>query len=146
MKTLAPTRFIAVDGEGVDVWVEEEMYDEDSGEFVSELVKEHQYVLLSIGEESIHHNGIPLTWREIFPFLWRQFEENPDAAFVGFFLGYDFTMWLKDLSEKDAKRLLTKSGIESRQRLGGSPLPFPVIVENRWEIDILGAKRFKLRP
>lgn len=127
------TDFIGVDGEGVT---------REDGT--------HDYVLLSVGNESLYNpDGSRLTWREIFPFLYDQYKENPHAAFVGYYLGYDFTQWFRGLSENRARALLSKEGIakRSRKNSGGNPMPFPVHVgEWEWEIDILGMKRFMLRP
>src|SRR5690606_12321830 len=69
--------------------------------------------------------------------------------FVGFFLGYDFTQWLRTLNESRARSLLSKEGIakRSRKKSGGNPMPFTVHVgEWEWEIDMLGMKRFLIRP
>lgn len=123
------TKFIAVDGEG-------QMID-----------GQHQYVLLSVGDVSLHDHGKPLHYEDIFAFLWEEYEANPDAAFVGFYLGYDFTQWLRGLAENRARMLVTKAGKLARQRIlsGGNRIPFPVHV-GRWNIDILGTKRFKLQP
>jgi hypothetical protein len=92
-----------------------------------------------------------LTHREIFPFLWEQHLKHPNHAFVGYFLGYDFSQWLKSISLHEAKMLFTAEGIAKRQRKGDSasvnPVPWPVYIDNdQWEIDLLGMKRFKLRP
>lgn len=125
--------FIGVDGEGV-----------------TRKDGTHEYVLISVGDQSLYReDGKHLHWREIFGFLYEQYERNPGAAFVGFFLGYDFTQWFKTLSESRAQMLLSKDGIARRNRKhsGGNPTPFPVhLGEWEWEIDILGMKRFKLRP
>lgn len=127
------TEFIGVDGEGVT---------KEDGT--------HEYVLISVGDNSLYReDGAHLHWREIFPFLYGNYLENPNAAYVGFFLGYDFTQWFRTLPESRAEMLLTKDGIAKRQRRksGGNPTPFPVhLGEWEWEIDILGTKRFKLRP
>lgn len=123
------TRFIGIDGEG------------------QMINGKHEYVLLSIGDVSLHDDGKPLRYDDIFAFMWDEYEANPDAAFVGFYLGYDFTQWLKGLPENRARLLITKAGKLSRQRVmsGGNRIPFPVHV-GRWNIDILGMKRFKLQP
>lgn len=108
------------------------------------------YVLLSVGSKSLHRDGKALTHRDVFPFLWEQFMANPNHAFVGYFLGYDFSQWLKSLSLHEAKMLFTAEGIAARQRkgeaAGKNTVPWPVYVDDRWEIDLLGMKRFKLRP
>lgn len=79
-------------------------------------------------------------------FLWECFLDSPRAVFVGYFLGYDFTHWLRTLPENRARILLSKSGIASRARTasGKNTIPFPVEFKD-WEFDILGTKRFKLR-
>lgn len=120
--------FVAVDGEGVGRW------------------RDHRYVLLGVGDHQIE-NGGGLRFQEIAEFLWESFLERPKAAYVGFFLGYDFTQWLKTIPENRARMLLTAEGKAKRVRRqsGGNPTPFPVDYDG-WEFDILGFKRFKLRP
>lgn len=124
-----PIRFIGVDGEGV-----------------MRPDGKHEYILLSVGDRSLYHDdGRELTWYDIIPFLWECFLEDPEAAYVGFYLGYDFTHWVKGLPEERARILLTTPGIESRKRVrsGGNHVPFPV--EHRgWNFDFLGLKRFRL--
>jgi hypothetical protein len=68
-----------------------------------------------------------------------------------FFGEYDFTNWLKGLPEERARMLLTGEGIakRARRKSGRNPTPFPVYVRDKgvvWELDVLGMKRFKLRP
>lgn len=120
------------------------------GEGVTRQDGTHEYVLLSVGQESLwRKDGNALHWREILSFLYKQYRANPSACYVGYFLGYDFTQWFKSLSESRARSLLTKEGIakRTRQTSGGNPIPFPVHLGNwEWEIDILGNKRFMLRP
>lgn len=152
--------FIAVDGEGSNrvVWAMD--WDDDGEEITVEKVI-HEYVLLSVGDKSLHKNGEALNHEDIFEFLWEQYLEHPRAAFVGFFLGYDFTLWLKSLPVHSARALLTKEGIARRKPPKGSSrvAPWPVrdgrweyldgrriLVSTKWEFDILGTKRFKLRP
>lgn len=159
-RQLHQVEFIAVDGEGVTRPNYRIDWDEN-GEEISILDGDrHDYVLLSVGDKSLHRNGQALRHREIFEFLWQQYEENPNAAFVGFALGYDFTMWFKSLDERTAWELLTKDGIASRQPMNpDAHFPFPVrdggwrdtdegrmYISPQWEFDILGFKRFKLRP
>lgn len=120
--------FVAVDGEGVD---------RPDGE--------HEYNLLSIGATSLHHpDGSRLTTHDIFNFLWSNFD--PKVVYVGFFLGYDFSQWLRDLPEEKAKSLLTTEGQLRRKRTDshGNTIPFPV-EWGPWEFDLLTMKRFKLR-
>lgn len=146
------TEFIGVDGEGVTYCANcNEIKRDESNSCVcgsSDWI--HDYVLLSVGSESLYNEDAShLHWRQIFPFLYEQFEKNPNAAFVGFFLGYDFTQWLRTLNESRARSLLSKEGIAKRNRKksGGNPMPFPVHVgEWEWEIDMLGMKRFRIRP
>lgn len=154
--------FIAVDGEGVTRPNYAIDWDEESGEEITILDGDrHDYVLLSVGDKSLHRNGRELHYNEIFAFLYEQFEDHPNAAFVGFALGYDFTMWLKHLDANVAWQLLTKEGIASRKRNDDNPNPNPWPVRDggyretdegrayhshRWEFDILGGKRFRLRP
>jgi hypothetical protein len=120
--------FVAIDGEGVG------------------RGRDHKYVLLGIGDAQID-NPDGLKFQEIAEFLWEQFLERPKAAYVGFYLGYDFTQWLKTIPEGRARMLLTAEGRAKRERRrsGGNPTPFPVQFDG-WEFDILGFKRFKLRP
>lgn len=108
----------------------------------------HGYVLLSVGDESLFHDdGSILTAPEIFAFLWECFRKHPTSAFVGFFLGYDFTHWLRSLPQERADMLLSKTGKAKRERKssGRNKVPFPVLYGD-WEFDLLGSKRFKLRP
>jgi hypothetical protein len=131
------TTFIGVDGEGVT---------REDGT--------HDYVLLTVGRESLRHTGPGrLTWQEIFPFLWECFEQDPHAAYVGYYLGYDFTQWLRTLSLSRGEALFSTQGRarRARKKSGGNHMPFPVHVGTeddpyQWEIDILGMRRFKIRP
>lgn len=153
--------FIAVDGEGVNVRREVVTYN-DNGEQEVTFVNAHEYVLLSVGDKSLHNNGAILDHEDIFAFLWEQYLEHPTAAFVGFYLGYDFTQWFKSLHYRSAYSLLTKDGIAARQPTRNSDMRFPFPVRDggryftddgdeytrprKWEFDVLGMKRFKLRP
>lgn len=120
--------WLAVDGEGVTL-----------------PTGEHRYVLLGAGQDQIEDpNG--LHWSQIFPFLYAH--RRPYTAMCGFYLGYDFTQWLKTLPEERASKLLTIEGRESRR--SKSPAMhgryLPVDVGNEWQLDMLGAKRLALRP
>lgn len=122
--------FISVDGEGV-----------------TRPDGTHNYIMLSVGEETIwsKDDDTPLTWREIFPFLYRCFLVHSDAVFVGFSLGYDYAQWFRTLPEHRAALLLTPAGIALRQPKSATMIaPFPVRYHG-WEFDIMGG-RFKLRP
>lgn len=122
--------FVGVDGEGVT--------DDDTGQ--------HSYVLLSVG--SAHYtNPAGLGFSEICQFLYSRFRINPQAVYGGYFLGYDFTQWLRTLPANRAAMLLSERGraARARKRSGANTVPFPVSYDG-WEFDILGFKRFKLRP
>jgi hypothetical protein len=118
-------QFVAIDGEGETI----------NGR--------HEYVLIGIGQDQIaNQNGLP--WWEIFEFLYSHYEKN--TAYVGFFLGYDFTQWFKTLPVYKAWQLLTKEGIASRKHRNAKiPIPHAVQCDN-WQFDILGNKRFRFRP
>src|ERR1700685_4336064 len=119
--------FVAVDGEGFG------------------RGRRHSYNLLGVGENQIESES-GLTFGDIAAFLYSQYRENSSAAYVGYFLGYDFTQWFKTLPENRARILLTPAGIASRtRRIKRNLPPFPVEYGG-WEFDILGMKRFKLRP
>ena len=127
-RVTSPLKFIGVDGEGMG------------------RGNDHKYVLLGVGKNNIQDSrGLQLT--DIFEFLWSQYETEPASVYAGFYLGYDFTQWLKQLPEERAWYLFTKQGIARRERTksGGNRQPFPVRWKH-WEFDILGMKRFKLRP
>lgn len=120
----ALSRFIGVDGEGTGRW------------------RDHRYVLLGVGNaQTEDSNG--LSFSQIAEFLWTQFLANPTATFCGFFLGYDFTQWVKTLPEERARMLLTSQGIARRIKRTGHGA-FPVRYHG-WEFDMLGTRRFKLR-
>jgi hypothetical protein len=123
-----PVRFKAIDGEGFT--------DEDGV---------HRYKLLGVGQEQISNNR-GLDWDETLDFLYSHYEKG--TAFVGFFLGYDFTQWFKNLSEERARMLLTVEGRAKRQRKVKSKTPIaPHPVEyHGWQFDILGSKRLRIRP
>lgn len=125
--------FVGVDGEGVD---------RPDGA--------HEYVMLSVGSQTLWHNGIALTLQQILSFLWECYTQNPDAAYVGFYLGYDFIQWEKLLSEREARLLLTNNGIAERtsqRKFRPNPYPDAVVVcDDLYEIDVMAGRRFKLRP
>ena len=105
----------------------------------------HDYVLLTVGEETLHKDGGRLETGEILAFLYDQFEVNPLGRYVGFYLGYDFAQWLRDLPVDRAKKLLSAEGIAGRRRRLPHLPPFPVDW-GEWQIDLLGMRRFRLRP
>jgi hypothetical protein len=116
---------------------------------------EHKYVLLGVGDVQLERPDGFTDILEIFEFLYEQFKAHPTAAFCGFYLGYDFNMWLRLLPRDRAYYLLTENGRRKRQRVckcrrsqrcPHKRLP-PHPVEYRgWQFDVLGYKRFKLRP
>jgi DNA polymerase type B, organellar and viral len=123
----ATTEFIGVDGEGTG----------DGNQ--------HKYVLLGVGDSQID-NPEGLSTDEIFTFLWECFLENSRAAYVGFYLGYDFTQWLKGLPLDRAIMLYSAEGIKARtpRKKEMRHVLFPVFWGG-WEFDILGDKRFRIR-
>lgn len=119
-------RFVGVDGEG---------HGDDPS----------RYVLFGIGDRHVENiNG--LRWKEVFEFLYGEFERHgKGSAFVGFFLGYDFTQILKTLPEDRARMLLTIKGKAARKHRVRGKEPHPVECEG-WQFDILGSKRLRIRP
>lgn len=129
-----PLKFAAFDGEG---------FTDPDGV--------HRYKLLAIGQDQIT-NPHGLEFTEIMEFLYDHFEKG--TAFVGFFLGYDFTQWFKTLPEERARMLLTQEGIKARQRRLTNSIegknkhaiaPHPVQYHG-WQFDLLGSKRLRIRP
>ena len=120
----------------------------------------HAYEMLTIGDRTLGKRGVELGPEEIFEFLYSYFEDVQDLnpSFVGFFLGYDFTMWLRHLYWKHAHKLLTKEGIAARTRYtydsDGKLVrqwKFPVTLWKAdgtgadWDIEMLGNKRLSIR-
>jgi len=123
-KSTEPVKFVGVDGEGITVG------------------GNHRYVLFGVGDEQIEDDK-GLRYTDVFQFLYSK--HKPATAFVGFFLGYDFTQILKTLPEQKAWALLTREGMAVRKhKLPGKP-PHPVESEG-WLFDLLGNKRLRLRP
>jgi hypothetical protein len=126
-------RFIAFDGEGCMV----------NGN--------HEYVLLGVGQNQ-YENPRGLWFEEIMSFVYSQYK--PKTAFTGFFLGYDFTRWFATMPLDRAAMLLTREGIAARQRKNLKPrngivpvhLPPHPVEYAGWQFDLLGTKRFKVRP
>ena len=125
--------FIGVDGEG-------------HGEG-----KDHVYALIGCGSEQLE-NPAGLQWHEIFSFLYRQYQGDPQAVYAGFFLGYDFNQWIKTLPWHRARKLLTAAGQAERRsvtkRGGVQYLPVDCTAPDgsRWQIKMLGDKRMQFRP
>lgn len=151
---------LIVDGE-IEVEYEEDPF---TGNLVRGFWEEdayHAYEMLTIGDKTLGKPGVELGPDEIFEFLYSYFEDTQELkpAFVGFFLGYDFTMWLRHLYWRHAHKLLTKEGIASRTRYlfddDGKLIrswKFPVTLWKGdgsgtadWEIEMLGNKRLSIR-
>lgn len=117
--------------------------------------KDHKYVLLGVGSDQIECPEGFTDITVIFRFLYDQFLAHPNAAFCGYYLGYDFNMWLKLLPRDRAYYLLTDAGRRKRQRVCKCRVkkrcphrrmsPHPVEYKG-WQFDILGFKRMRLRP
>jgi len=150
-------RFVGVDGEGVTWCGKCKAIKGDSitCDSCGALDWHHDYVLLTVGtyEPLFNADGSHLYWADIFQYLYDCFLKDTSAAYVGFFLGYDFTQWLKTIPKQRAESLLTSKGIAQRARKnsGANKRPFPVHIGDEdnpwsWEIDTLAMKRFTLRP
>lgn len=120
--------FIGVDGEGVGKG------------------KNHRYVLLGVGSEQRENPG-GFDWKEAFEFLYEQYKAHPKAAFIGFYLGYDFDRILGTLPFKAAWSLFTKEG-KANRRIRGSVKrrQYNAVKCEGWEIDMMGKKRLSIRP
>jgi DNA polymerase family B len=125
--------FIGIDGEGVGHG------------------RDHRYVLLGCGKNQISDEK-GLGWERCLSFLYDCYREAPGAAYVGFYLGYDFSQWFKSIPVGRAKMLFTSWGRATRDRTssGGNHTPFPVRIrgdETEWEVDELPTlRRIKFRP
>lgn len=98
--------------------------------------------ILPATTEPIEEIGDELHWTDIFEFLYFHFEK--DTAYVGFFLGYDFTQWFKSLPENRAWYLLSNEGQRKRRHRRMHLPPHPVECQG-WQFDILAHKRLRLR-
>lgn len=115
--------FIGVDGEG-----QAHEYD-------------HRYVLLSVGDRSMHRDGAHLEFCEVQDFLLSCYQDQ--VVFVGYYLGYDFTQWLRSLPQ-DRAEMLFSPHLRMRTRSGGNPTPFPVYYKD-FEFDLMSGRRWKVR-
>lgn len=103
------------------------------------------YVLFGVGDRHVE-NDKGLSWKECFEFLYGEFQRRgKNVAFVGFFLGYDFTQILKTLPEDRARMLLTIEGRAKRAHRVRGKEPHPVECDG-WQFDLLGSKRLRIRP
>ena len=116
------------------------------GESVNRPDGSHDYVMLSVGNQPLFNDGNVLRFAEIMSFLWQCHLALPQAVFVGFFLGYDFTQWERLLPEDVARSLITTAGIEARKS-NNRKNPYPdCVVYDGWEFDTLNNRRWKMRP
>lgn len=119
--------FIGVDSEGIT---------DQSG---------HRAVLLGIGSDQ-YENTRGLHWSQVFSWFYDHFKSHQKAAYVGFYLGYDFNQWLRSLPKDAAKLLLTDEGKDSRRpKYLGNTKAIPVRHDG-WEFDMMGFKRLSIRP
>ena len=110
----------------------------------------HRAVLLGVGSEHYISRDLAkgLQYAEVFEFLYAQYERKPSAAYVGFYLAYDFNQWLRSLPRWAAWELLSKAGKAKRVMPGGKlqrRMMYPVHLTD-WDIDTLGFKRLSIRP
>lgn len=115
----------------------------------------HRYILLGCGDRQLERPDGFNDITEIFGFLYDQFRQHPGACFAGYYLGYDFNMWLRLLPRDRAYYLLSPMGRAKRQRICKCKnrstckhkriAPHPVEYKG-WQFDILGMKRFRFRP
>lgn len=124
----SPTSFVGVDGEGITL---------PDGT--------HKYVLFGVGSDQIE-DPRGLHWSRVLEFLYDSFRSQPKSAFVGFYLGYDFTQILRTLPERKAWELLSPDGQAHRRRISKTPKMVLPVQCDGWEIDIIPGKRLKIRP
>lgn len=155
----APREFVGIDGEGTTGPCETCPCPAFEGTVKCRCCGHHRdehrhiYVLLSAGRERLT-DPAGLEWETIFEWLYEQYQARPHAAFVGFFLGYDFTQWLRSFPEEKAATLLTKRGQAARYykvNSGSGEIwkTRPVMVHGqrgRWEVTTLGDHRLSIRP
>lgn len=132
-KSEKPVEFVGVDGEGINVFV---------ADSEGNIWREHRYVLFGVGENQIE-DVRGLHWKDIFQHAYDNYK--PGTAFVGFFLGYDFSQIFKSLPENRAHILLTAEGRALRKHRIKGKQPHPVECQG-WQFDILGNKRLRIRP
>jgi hypothetical protein len=103
---------------------------------------EHKYVLFGVGQDQIE-DSTGLRFSDVFEFLYKHYQ--PETAFTGFFLGYDFSQIFKTLPEDKAWILLTNEGRTLRKHRIKGKAPHPVEYDG-WQFDILAMKRLRIRP
>jgi hypothetical protein len=121
-------KFVGIDGEGMTM---------PDGS--------HRYVLIRLGTNPPLENPNGLYWRRIFEYLYSYRQDR--TAYVGFYLGYDFTQVLKTLTEDRARKLLLKAEIAKRKSTK-YPHREPMPVESQgWQFDFgMGGRRLRIRP
>ena len=119
--------FVAIDGEGITL-----------------ADGSHRYVLIRVGTNPPLENPLGLHWTAIFDYLYDHFE--PGTAYVGFYLGYDFTQIFRSMRENRARKLLTKPGIASRKMTRSSYPGMMPVESDGWQFDIMSGRRLRLRP
>lgn len=118
-----PVAFVAIDGESVN----------------------GKYCLLGVGDRQIE-NIDGLGWKECFEFLYSEFQRHPKGtAFIGFYLGYDFTQILASLPQERAWYLFSREGQAKRRHKLPGKEPHPVDYDG-WQFDLLANKRLRIRP
>jgi hypothetical protein len=116
----------------------------------------HKYAELGIMDNQLwHEDKSELEWEEIFEFLYGDFTaHHRKTVYAGFFLGYDFTHWLKGIPGNSPRgkawQLLTHEGQESRKRKNSSnPIPWPAQIEgnrNTWLVNFHADRRLSIAP
>lgn len=112
------------------------------------------YTTLSVGNRTIS-SIYGLSHVEVFEFLWKCFKEDRDNApqgmsivYVGFFLKYDFTQWIKGMSVELAESLFTKEGQRERGGFRNQTYIRPATYKANgiaWKLDFTyGMKQMKL--
>lgn len=153
--SVAPTNFIGVDGEGITGPCECCSCPKFAGKVRCQTCKHHRddhrhvYVLLGCGQEQIEDQA-GLGWETIFEFLYAQSERHPRSAFVGFFLPYDFSQWLKTADPQKVWKLTTKRGQRTRSFVHNGRLRYRSVdfvgERGMWEVDVQGDQVLKFRP
>ena len=110
--------------------------------------KHHRAVLLGVGDQHYIAKDLKrgLQWEEVFEYLYSQYEAHPKAAFIGFYLGYDFNQWLQSLPQQAAYMLLTPQGKRLRRKTEDRRMHYHPVRCNGWEFDMMGGKRLSIRP
>lgn len=121
----------------------------------------HFYDIFSVGDETISGNGWALQPHQVFGLLRsvtiRELENGITPIFVGYFLNYDFTQWLRYCDEYQLKRLYNRDGrthagsknkfkeAPRYKKIGGYTTPVKLDIGNtfspyRYKVDYLEGK------